>query len=98
MSAPEPAMFIYDHKNPGWKRTTLANRDITDDAAQKTRPRYRLSASNHALADGYMAQVLSAETLCELRDNGSLTGALSEAAADLNEDSNPVLMLVRLKE
>lgn len=98
MSAPAPVMFIYDHKSPGWKRTTLVNRDITDDAVQKTRPRDRLSASNHALAYGYMAQALSAETLYGLRDNGSLTGALSEASAGLTEDSNPVLMLVQLKE
>ena len=57
----------------------------------------RLSGSIHALPEGYMAQVILAETLCDLRDKGRLSGRLKELSEKMDYEDNPIVLIARLK-
>ncbi|MBD5324371.1 MAG: 6-bladed beta-propeller [Bacteroides sp.] len=95
-SAPDPVQYLYDHKTEEWVKVKMANSDIELEGD----PDYyygRLSGSIHALPEGYMAQVILAETLCDLRDKGRLSGRLKELSENMDYEDNPIVLLARLK-
>ena len=96
-SIPDPVQYLYDRQSGEWNRILLTNSDIDNDDI----PDYyygRLSGSNHALPKGYMAQVIMAEQLCNLRDEGRLHGTLEEFRKKIDIEDNPIILLARLKE
>ena len=96
-SIPDPVQYLYDRQSGEWNRILLTNSDIDNDDI----PDYyygRLSGSNHALPKGYMAQVIMAEQLCNLRDEGRLHGTLEEFSKKIDIEDNPIILLARLKE
>lgn len=97
-NTPDPQLFVYDIENPGWRTAKLVNHDITRSEFAKDSYRNRLSANIHTLPDGYMATILQAYDLCEMRDEGRLSGKLLEISQNLTEESNPILLLIRLKD
>lgn len=98
LGAPDTQLFAYDNNSPGWKKARLLNRDIDDLTHQTTSSRHRISASNHTLLNGYMAQLLSAERICDLRDSGVLKGDLMKLSESMTSEDNPVLLLFYLNE
>ena len=95
-SAPDPVQYLYDRKTDEWVKVKMANSDIELEG----KPDYyfgRLSGSIHALPEGYMAQVILAETLCDLRDKGRLSGRLKELSEKMDYEDNPIVLLARLK-
>lgn len=96
-TAPDPVQYLYDRKTEEWVKVKMANSDIELEGD----PDYyygRLSGSIHALPEGYMAQVILAETLCDLRDKGHLSGRLKELSEKLDYEDNPIVLLARLKK
>ena len=95
-SAPDPVQYLYDRKTDEWVKVKMANSDIELEGD----PDYyygRLSGSIHALPEGYMAQVILAETLCDLRDKGRLSGRLKELSEKMDYEDNPIVLIARLK-
>ena len=95
-TAPDPVQYLYDRKTDEWVKVKMANSDIELEGD----PDYsygRLSGSIHALPEGYMAQVILAETLCDLRDKGRLSGRLKELSEKMDYEDNPIVLLARLK-
>ena len=58
------------------------------------RPIYWISSINQDIANWYP---FDAPELIEAYKEGKLKGRLNEIAAKLNEDSNPVIMLIKYK-
>lgn len=56
----------------------------------------RLSGAIHTVPSGYMAQLLETDYIIELRDRGKLSGELKKIADQMDDESNPLLMLLRL--
>ena len=95
-SATDPVQYLYDRKTDEWVKVKMANSNIELEG----KPDYyfgRLSGSIHALPEGYMAQVILAETLCDLRDKGRLSGRLKELSENMDYEDNPIVLLARLK-
>ena len=95
-SVPDPVQYLYDRKTDEWVKGKIDNNDIELEGE----PDYyfgRLSGSIHALPEGYMAQVILAETLCDLRDKGRLSGRLKELSEKMDYEDNPIVLLARLK-
>ena len=59
------------------------------------RPIYWISSINQDIANWYP---FDASELIEAYKEGKLKGRLNEIAAKLNEDSNPVIMLIKYKK
>lgn len=58
----------------------------------------RLSANYHVVPENYAIQCYPAEKLIELNGQGKLKGELKEIASKLNDEDNPVLIIVKFKE
>ena len=92
----DPRQFLYDRHTGDWTHITLSNQDIDKNGPlnyYESRP----SGSIHALPEGYIAQVILAEDLCYLLDEGKLSGPLEELAKTISPEDNPIIMLARLK-
>lgn len=92
----DPRQLLYDRHTGDWTHITLSNQDIDKNGPlnyYESRP----SGSIHALPEGYIAQVILAEDLCYLLDEGKLSGPLEELAKTISPEDNPIIMLARLK-
>ncbi|MDR2533359.1 MAG: 6-bladed beta-propeller [Tannerellaceae bacterium] len=83
--------LIYDNQEKAIFRYTVYNGDYSDKRTvyMKTRP------MNSEIAT---CQALQSDQLVEDYSNGKLKGRLKEIAAGLNEESNPVIMLIKHKQ
>ena len=96
-SVPDPVQYLYDRKTDEWVKVKIDNNDIELEGE----PDYyfgRLSGSINALPEGYMAQMILAETLCDLRDKGRLSGHLKELSEKMDYEDNPIMLLARLRQ
>jgi hypothetical protein len=80
--------LVYDRQENATFRSAVYN----DDFAPKRRINMRVKAINHEIA---FYERLEAFDLVEAYKNGELKGRLKEIAAKLDEESNPVIMLVK---
>lgn len=98
----DPIQYLYDRQTGEWNKVRITNSDIdTTESGYYTGLDYyysRLSGSNHALPEGYMAQVIMAEDLCYLRDDGKLSGTLKELSKSIDFEDNPIILLAHLKQ
>ena len=97
LTAPDPVQYLYDRKTDEWVKVKIANCDI-ELAGEPDYYYGRMSGSIHSLPEGYMAQVILAETLCDLRDKGRLSGKLKEISEKMDYEDNPIVMFARLKQ
>ena len=84
--------FMYDTKEKSFSGYTVYNGDFT------TKKEIYMSATkpvNHEIESWYP---LEAYKLVESYKKGELKGKLKEIAAKLDEDSNPVIMLIKHKK
>jgi hypothetical protein len=84
--------LLYDRQEKTIYRYTVYNNDYAIPKPLEFMLRY----SNMSNEIAYM-QKLEAYELIELNEKGELKGKLKEVAAKLDEDSNPVIMLVKHK-
>ena len=83
--------LVYDTKERSFSGYTVYNGDFT------TKKEIYMSATklvSHEIESWYL---LEADQLVESYKKGELTGKLKETAATLNEESNPVIMLIKHK-
>ena len=83
--------LMYDRQ----ERTTYNYTVINDDYSTKKTLDFMTFNSNKTIA---FWQTLEAHELIELNQKGELKGKLKEIAATLDEDDNPVIMLVKHKK
>jgi hypothetical protein len=88
---PVAELLMYDRQEKALFEYTVYNDDYTDKRVvdMASRP------VNHELASG---QSLEAYRLVEDYGNGKLKGRLKDVAAGLDEESNPVIMLIKHKK
>ena len=86
------AFFMYDRQEKAFLRYTVYNGDYT---TKKEIYMNWLRPVNHEIESW---QALDANQLVESYKNGELKGRLKKIAATLNEDSNPVIMLIKHKK
>lgn len=94
-TVPDPMLLIYDYVDGSIKNAVLTNAD----GISKGDEQYyinRLSGAIHTVPSGYMAQLLETDYIIELRDRGKLSGELKKIADQMDDESNPLLMLLRL--
>ena len=84
--------FMYDRQKKVFLRYTVYNGDYT---TKKEIYMNWLRPVNHEIESW---QALDANQLVESYKSGELKGRLKEIAATLNEDSNPVIMLIKHKK
>lgn len=82
--------LVYDKLENAIFKYTVYN----DDFSNKRQVYLNSRPVNHEIAT---CQSLEAHNLVEAYENGQLKGKLKEIAAELDEDSNPVIMLVKYK-
>lgn len=85
--------LIYDKQEDSLFEYVLYNADIDDDKSM-------ILTSEIPFGNDEIAVVLTfeADELIEYYENGKLKGQLKDIAAELDEDSNPVLMLIKYKK
>lgn len=83
--------FVYDTMEQSFSGYTVYNGDFT---TKKEIYMSMIKPVNHEIASWYS---LDAYQLVESYNKGELKGKLKEIASKLNEDSNPVIMLVKNK-
>lgn len=83
--------FVYDAKEQSFSGYTVYNGDFT---TKKEIYMSMIKPVNHEIASWYS---LDAYQLVESYNKGELKGKLKEIASKLDEDSNPVIMLVKNK-
>ncbi|MDR2681294.1 MAG: 6-bladed beta-propeller [Tannerella sp.] len=88
---PITGLICYDRQEKAIFKYTVYNDDYTDKKAVNM----TLQPLNHEIASG---QRLEAHRLVEDYGNGKLKGRLKEIAAGLDEESNPVVMLIKHKK
>jgi hypothetical protein len=88
---PVAGLLMYDRQEKALFKYAVYNDDYTDKKAvdMASRP------VNREIASG---QSLEAHRLVEDYNNGQLKGRLKDVAAGLDEESNPVIMLVKHKK
>jgi hypothetical protein len=85
-------IYSYDRQEKAFLRYTVYNGDYT---TKKEIYMNWLRPVNHEIESW---QALDANQLVESYKSGELKGRLKEIAATLNEDSNPVIMLIKHKK
>lgn len=90
----DPLLIIYDYSDNSSTNAVLINRE--DGMGKESEQYYinRMSGAIHTLPSGCMAQLLESEYILALRDEGHLSGKLLEVANMMNEESNPLLILL----
>ena len=83
--------LVYDKQENGVFKYSIYN----DDFSNKREVDFNSGAVNHEIA---ICNVLEAYKLVEANEKGQLKGKLKEIAAKLDEDDNPVIMLVKHKK
>ena len=83
--------LVYDKQEKATYRYTVNN----DDYSTKKPLEFTAFSSNNEIA---FRQKLEAHELIELNRKGELKGKLKEVATELDDDSNPVIMLVKYKK
>ena len=83
--------LIYDKKEKALFKFTLYNDDYTNK--EKV-----VLNTNSLSGEISMLKALEAADLVEAYENGELKGRLKEIAAELDEEANPVIMLVKHKK
>lgn len=83
--------FMYDIRQRELLEYRISNGDYVCDKE------FYMSIPRYINPDGELCQTMPAHQLVEAYDKGELKGRLKEIAAVLNEDSNPVLMLIKHK-
>lgn len=91
----DPILLIYDYSNHSVTNAVLTNRDGLGKECEQYYIN-RMSGAIHTLPSGYMAQLLESEYILNLREEGRLSGKLLEVANRMNEESNPLLILLYL--
>lgn len=82
--------LVYDKQEDSIFKYQIYNTDFLYQ-----RPIYWISSINQDIANWYP---FDASELIEAYKEGKLKGRLNEIAAKLNEDSNPVIMLIKYKK
>ena len=82
--------LVYDKQEDSIFKYQIYNTDFL-----YRRPIYWISSINQDIANWYP---FDAPELIEAYKEGKLKGRLNEIAAKLNEDSNPVIMLIKYKK
>jgi hypothetical protein len=82
---------MYDRQEKAIFEYTVYN----DDYADKTPVSMKSTFVNKGIA---VWQLLEAHKLVEAYENGKLKGRLKEIAAELKEEDNPVIMLIKHKK
>ncbi|MDR1224936.1 MAG: 6-bladed beta-propeller [Tannerella sp.] len=85
--------LVYDSEDKALFECVVYNADFT--GKQPVLMTSEVTFGNNEIA---LVQKLEADELVEAYEKGQLKGRLKEIAADLDEDSNPVLMLVKYKK
>jgi hypothetical protein len=88
---PITELMMYDRQEKALFKYTVYN----DDYTYKKAVDMVLRPVNHEIASG---QTLEAYQLIEDCGKGKLKGRLKEIAAELDEESNPVIMLIKHKK
>lgn len=83
--------LVYDKQENALFKSTVYNGDFSN----KKKVPLNLEAVNQEIA---IYQPLNAFDLIEANEKGQLKGRLKEIAAELDEESNPVIMLVKYKK
>ena len=83
--------LVYDKQENALFKYTIYNDDFSD----KRQMSLNLNPLNHEIAT---CQALEAYQLVEAYEKGQLKGELKEIAATLEEESNPVIMLIKHKK
>lgn len=83
--------LLYDRKEKALYECDIYNSDYTDKQPIKLRHKF-------ANKDIACWQILETPDLLEAYENGKLQGRLKEIVAELDEESNPVIMLVKYKK
>ena len=83
--------LVYDKQEKATYRYTVYN----DDYSSKKPLEFTAFSSSHEIA---FRQKLEAHELIDLNRKGELKGKLKEVASELDDDSNPVIMLVKYKK
>lgn len=86
--------LVYDKQENSIFKYTVYN----DDFLNKKQVSWGSKAVNPVNQEIATFQVLNAPNLVETYENGQLQGKLKEIAAELDEESNPVIMLVKHKK
>ncbi len=91
MKMPPPTDLVYDRQENAVYEPVVLNGDFTNE--------YEVDMTSYPV-NGEIAsyQNIDAYELVEAYNNDELTGELKEIAADLEEGSNPVIMLVKYKD
>jgi len=84
--------FMYDFQEKNFFKYNVYNGDYS------VKKEIYMNALRPANLDIESWQPLEANLLIESYKNGELKGKLNEIAAKLNEDSNPVIMLIKHKK
>lgn len=85
--------LIYDRQENTLFEYVMYNADITNK-----QPGHLVSEITFGNDEIALVQKLDAHELVEYYEKGELKGELKEIAAELNEDSNPVIMLIKYKK
>lgn len=93
----DPVAYLYDRFTNEYCQVDLVNRDGVS-ATNVPIFQMRLSANYHVVPENYAIQCYPAEKLIELNGQGKLKGELKEIASKLNDEDNPVLIIVKFKE
>lgn len=83
--------LVYDKQEKALYQSTVYN----DDYLDKKQVSLEANPVNHEIA---AIRSLGAAELVEARDKGQLKGKLKKVVANLDEESNPVVMLIKYKE
>lgn len=83
--------LVYDKQEKAFFKSTVYN----DDYSQKKKIRLNVESVNQEIA---LCETLNAFDLMEANEKGELKGKLKEIAKTLDEESNPVIMLVKYKK
>ncbi|WP_455593358.1 6-bladed beta-propeller [Bacteroides sp.] len=86
--------LVYDKKNKAIFEYTVYNGDFTE----KRQVSFGSKTGNAANEQVATIEVLNASDLVEAYGKGQLKGKLKDIAAKLDEESNPVVMLIKHKE
>jgi hypothetical protein len=88
-----PTKFLmYDRQEEAFFRYTVYNGDFS------TKKEIYMNMLKHINNESMLCQSLEAHQLVESYEKGELKGRLKEIAATLDEDSNPVIMLIKHKK
>lgn len=91
--APVSRYFMYDKQTGEIHTPHFYNLDYSPKRQTIVEDNYMAE-----LPDNYARRILSAEMLVRINKEGHIVGRLKEVVSKLQEDDNPVLMLIKFKE